>query len=113
MADPICRWRNPYVQTVIELIEFLPKEDLSKEGAREIVERDFPGFYRTPYQLACQLGLYYETESHYFPKFTFIPTEEEVNSYLINWVIHYCIPNPYTRGFDGIQPFSIHSKICR
>lgn len=60
MAGPICRWRNPYIQTVIEFIELLPKEELSKERAREIVERDFPDFYRTPYQLACQLVLYYE-----------------------------------------------------
>lgn len=113
MPDPICRWRNPYLQTVIELIQLLPKEELSKERAREIVERDSPDFYRTPYQLACQLGLYHETDGRYFPKFTFVPTEEDVYKYLTNWIIHYCIPNPYTRGFDGIQPFSIHSKICR
>lgn len=113
MADPICRWRNPYIQTVIELIELLPKEELSKERAREIVLNDFPDFYRTPYQLACQLGLYHETDGRYFPKFTYDPSEEEVRAYLTNWIVHYCIPNPYTRGFDGLQPFSIHAQICR
>jgi hypothetical protein len=57
MADPICRWRNPYIATVVELIELLPKEELSQERAREIVINTFADFFRTPYQLACQLGL--------------------------------------------------------
>jgi hypothetical protein len=113
MADPICRWRNPYIATLVELIQLLPKEELSQERAREIVTNTYPDFFRTPYQLACQLGLYHETNGRYFPKFTFSPSEEEINDYLTNWIVHYCIPNPYTRGFDGVQPFSIHSEICR
>jgi len=113
MADPICRWRNPYIETVLELIGILPKEELSQERAREIVINNFPDFYRTPYQLACQLGLYHETDGHYFPKFTYNPSEAEVYEYLKNWIIHYSIPNPYTRGFDDLQPFSIHSEICK
>ena len=114
MADPICRWRNPYVPTVIELIDLLPKEELLRTQARKIVEQRSPyEFYRTPYQLACQLGLYHETNGCYFPKFTFNPTEVEVKNYLTNWIIHYCVPNPYTNGFENIVPFSIHAEICR
>lgn len=113
MADPICRWRNPYIQTVIELINLLPKEELTQGKAREIVINNSPyDFYRTPYQLACQLGLYHETDGRYFPKFTYTPSEEEVYEYLTTWIIHYCVPNPYTRGFDRLQSFSIHSNIC-
>lgn len=113
MADPICRWRNPYINTVIELISILPKEELVKNQAREIVNNKSPyEFYRTPYQLACQLGLYHETDGRYFPKFTFEPNEEQVKKYLANWIIHYCIPNPYTNGFQGIKPFSIHAVLC-
>lgn len=114
MADPICRWRNPYINTVVELINILPKEELLQDRAREIVNGHSPyDFYRTPYQLACQLGLYHETGGRYFPKFTYTPTEDEVSQYLTNWIIHYAVPNPYTRGFDNIQPFSIHAEICR
>lgn len=114
MADPICRWRNPYLHTVVELINILPKEEMSQARAREIVTNNSTyDFYRTPYQLACQLGLYHETDGHYFPKFTFDPSEEEVLHYLTNWIIHYCVPNPYTRGFEGIEPFSIHAELCR
>jgi hypothetical protein len=114
MADPICRWRNPYLETVVELIEILPKEEHSKERARELVNSLSPyDFYRTPYQLACQLGLYHETDGRYFPKFTYTPTHAEVLEYLSNWIIHYSVPNPYTRGFDNLEPFSIHSQLCR
>lgn len=114
MADPICRWRNPYVPTVMELIDLLPKEELLRVQAREKVERRYPNnFYKTPYQLACQLGLYHETNGRYFPKFTFNPTEREVENYLSNWITHYCIPNPYTKGFENLEPFSIHAEICK
>lgn len=113
MADPICRWRNPYLDTVIELINLLPKEELPQQRAREIITHISPIFYRTPYQLACQLGLYYEINGRYFPKFTYTPTKDEVRHYLQNWIIHYCVPNPYTREFENLQPFSIHSEICK
>ena len=113
MADPICRWRNPYLPTVIELIGYLPKEELPQDVAREIVNFNYGGdFYRTPYQLACQLGLYHERDRFFFPKFTFDPTEDEVREYLQNWIIHYSVPNPYTRSLEDVPPFSIHSAIC-
>ena len=92
MADAICRWRNPYIDTVKELIEILPKTELTKERARAIVEAKFHNFYKTPYQLACQLGLYHETNGYYYPKFKHTPTDEELNEYLENWIIHYTVP---------------------
>jgi hypothetical protein len=114
MADPICRWRNPYLPTVMELIGLLPKEELPQSVARDIVNHNYGAdFYRTPYQLACQLGLYHETDGFYFPKFTFDPTEDEIQAYLENWIVHYSVPNPYTRSLQDVPPFSIHSEICR
>ncbi|MGE8377674.1 MAG: HNH endonuclease [Sphingobacterium sp.] len=113
MADPICRWRNPYINTVMELISVLPKQELSQQAARNIVSERFPDFYRTAYQLACQLGLYHENNERYFPKFIHTPTEQEVYNYLENWIIHYSVPNPYTRGFNNLDPISIHSAICK
>jgi len=113
MADPICRWRNPYAQTVFELISILPKEEMTKVRAREIVTELSPNFYRTPYQLACQLGLYHETDGYYFPKFTSTPNEDELNEYLTYWITHYSAPNPYTPSLSNQEPFSIHAEICR
>lgn len=114
MADPICRWRNPYIDTVIELISLLPKQELDQQIARNMFNGSSSyNFYKTPYQLACQVGLYYEAGGRFFPKFTYSPSRTEVEEYMTNWIIHYCIPNPYTNGFTNLQPFSIHEKICR
>lgn len=114
MADPICRWRNPYLKTVRELINVLPKGIMNSDEARIITNKNFGSeFFGTPYQLACQLGLYYEDNKVYFPKFSYNPTIEEVYIYLRNWITKYYVPNPYTKkGFDSIEPQSIHSKLC-
>ncbi len=114
MADPICRWRNPYIPTVLKLIELLPKYEQSEENARSYIKQSYEGdFFRTPYQLACQLGLYYFTNGYYFPKFTRIPNESEIQKYLENWLIHYTVPNPYTGSIpEHVEPFSLHGKIC-
>ena len=60
MADVICRWRNPSPKTVVELVSLLPKKPMSSKEFRKHVEAQEPDFFHTPYQLACQLGLYYE-----------------------------------------------------
>ena len=113
MADPICRWRNPSIGNVKSLISILPKVELCKDEARESVKLKNSGFYKTPYQLACQLGLYYEAKGRYFPKFSSIPEDEDLIRYLTNWIIRYSVPNPYTRGFSNMQPISVHSEICK
>lgn len=58
-------------------------------------------FFRTPYQLACQLGLYYESEEGYFfPRFDHDITTEEAEIYLFHWLPRYYIPNPYISKRD-------------
>src|SRR5690606_37882176 len=116
MADPICRWRNPFLHNDSELISILPKEEMTKEKARDITNArsHLKGdFYKTPYQLACQLGLYYENNGRYFPKFIHQPTEQEIFHYLQNWIKHYSVPNPYTKGFENLQSLSAHAELCR
>ena len=119
MADAICRWRNPYIDTVREFIEVLPKTELEKDQARVIIEDKWAEkynntFFHTAYQLACQLGLYHETNGFYYPKFKYTPTDDELNDYLKNWIVHYTFPNPYTKRLPNtLEPFSIHSRICK
>ena len=119
MADAICRWRNPYIDTVREFIEILPRIELVKEQARNIIEAKWAvkynnTFFHTAYQLACQLGLYHETNGYYYPKFKYTPTDNELNEYLETWIIHYTVPNPYTRSLpNNLETFSIHSRICQ
>lgn len=115
MADPICRWRNPYIKTVREFISVLPKTVMESQDFRKIMDQSSFGndFFRTPYQLACQLGLYYETDDRYYPRFNHDANILEVITYLKSWLIKYTVPNPYTRqGFDNLSPFIVHSKIC-
>lgn len=107
MADPICRWRNATPETVCEIIEALPKREMSEEEFREVMSKSNFGsdFFHTPYQLACQLALYYIDDNHiYHPRFSENITNEAADKYLHYWFRLYYIPNPYTKkGFDNLS----------
>lgn len=107
MADIICRWRNGTPKTVVELVNSMPHEVMSSDRFRDIMSTQWDGdFFRTPYQLACQLGLYYESEDGYFhPRFDHNITTEEAEEYLYHWLPRYYIPNPYIskKGFNDIE----------
>ena len=85
----------------------MPHEVLTSERFRNIMSTKWDGdFFRTPYQLACQLGLYYESEEGYFfPRFDHDITTEEAEIYLFHWLPRYYIPNPYIskKGFNNIE----------
>lgn len=102
MADPLCRWRNSTPKTVCELVSQLPKSQLPTADFRAAMKQSIYGesFFTTPYQLACQLGLYVEDNGQYIPRFCRDITENEASAYLDYWFRHYYVPNPYTkRGF--------------
>lgn len=107
MADIICRWRNGTPKTVAELVNSMPHEVMSSDSFRDIMSTQWDGdFFRTPYQLACQLGLYYESDDGYFhPRFDHDITTEEAEKYLYHWLPRYYIPNPYIskKGFNDIE----------
>ena len=106
MSDPICRWRNATPKTICEIVESLPKTEMTNEEFRKYMAESKWGkmFLQTPYQLACQTGLYYIDEDNiYHPRFTENISEEEADSYLFNWFRNYYVPNPYTRGFEKLD----------
>lgn len=106
MSDPICRWRNATPKTICEIVESLPKTEMTNEDFRKYMSESKWGkmFLQTPYQLACQTGLYYIDEDNiYHPRFTENISEEEADSYLFNWFRNYYVPNPYTRGFEKLD----------
>ena len=107
MADAICRWRNGTPKTVVELVNSIPHERMLIDVFRSYMENRWGGdFFRTPYQLACQLGLYCEAEDgYYYPRFDHDIDEKEAEDYLFFWFPRYYVPNPYTRkdGFQGID----------
>lgn len=103
MADPICRWRNSSIKQVVEFNILLPLSTCTKKEARAVVEHRwavFGGkdFFQTPYQLAAQMGLYYEDDQFFYPRFDKLISIEEATDYMEYWGKHYYAPNPYTRS---------------
>ena len=105
-SDPICKWRTTSVETVVELVGFLPKHKMSKDSFRYYMRDCYNGaFFRTPYQLALQLGLYYEDNNEFIPRFDHDITKDEAFAYLHKWAKLYYVPNPFTkRGFINVYP---------
>ena len=105
-SDAICNWRNASLDTVVELVSFLPKQRMSKECFRYRMSSLYDGaFFRTPYQLALQLALYYEDDREYIPRFDHDISSEEARQYMQKWIQRYYVPNPFTkRGFINIVP---------
>ena len=65
MADPICRWRNATPKTICEIVETLPKNEMSESEFRLIMNQSKwkESFFRTVYQFALQTSLYYIDEN--------------------------------------------------
>lgn len=103
MADPICRWRNSSIKQVVEFNILLPLSPCTKKEARTVVEHRWAAFggkefFQTPYQLAAQMGLYYEDDQFFYPRFDKLISIEEATDYMDYWGKHYYAPNPYTRS---------------
>lgn len=62
MADPLCRWRNFTPETICEIVKSLPKDVMPINAFRSYMANSIwtSDFFRTAYQYACQLALYYE-----------------------------------------------------
>lgn len=108
MADIICRWRNGTPKTVVELVNSMPHKIMPNEEFRSFMQNSVWGseFFHTPYQLACQLGLYCEAEDGlYYPRFEHDINEDEAKEYLEYWMPRYYVPNPYVgrNGFNDID----------
>lgn len=107
MSDPICRVQNPYPKNVVKLINNLPHSEMSNDNFKEFIKKSeygYDSFFKTYYQLACQLGLYYiDKQNVYHPRFLENITENQTEKYLILWFSKYYVPNPYTRGFSQLK----------
>lgn len=107
MSDPICRVQNPYPKNVVKLVKNLPHQEMTNESFKKYMTKSEYGadsFFKTYYQLACQLGLYFIDDKQIFhPRFQRDITEKEALNYLMLWFSRYYVPNPYTRGFIALQ----------
>lgn len=106
MADPICRWRNVTVKQVCEFTQVLPHEPMEKALAHDVIKKNWfewdgsNNFFKTPYQLAVALGLYYEDNETFYPRFDHALSFEEAKTYILGWVRRYYVPNPYTESVN-------------
>jgi hypothetical protein len=86
----------------------MPHKTMPNEEFRSFMQNSVWGseFFHTPYQLACQLGLYCEAEDGlYYPRFDHDINEDEAKEYLEYWMPRYYVPNPYVgrNGFNDID----------
>lgn len=97
MADIICRWRNGTPENIVELVNSMPHVKMTHKEFRNSMKDKWGGeFFTSPYQLACQLGLYCEAEDgFYYPRFDHDITRKEAELYLYHWMPRYYVPNPY------------------
>ena len=114
MADIICRWRNGTPKNVMELANSIPHVKMKIEHFRKAMSDKWNGsFFTSQYQLACQLGLYYESEDGYFyPRFDHDITEQEAEIYLFHWLPRYYVPNPYV-GKDGFNNITCPTYVLK
>lgn len=108
MADPICRWRNSSIKQIMEFNTLFPLCKTNKKVARELVEKRWnilggADFFTTPYQLAAQMGVYYEDYQNMYPKFSKYISLEEAQQYMRNWGKKYYAPNPYTKSLQQTE----------
>ena len=105
MADPICRWRNSSAKQLLEFNALIPFHVLPIKQAREIIENrwicfGYHDFFSAPYQLAVQMGLYYEDNDYFYPRFEKPLVFEEAIEYMSRWAKLYYAPNPYTPSMN-------------
>lgn len=108
MADPICRWRNSSVKQVVEFNGLFPFCAMERNQARSLVEKRWSiiggsAFFTTPYQLAAEMGMYYEDDTYLYPRFSSLISYEDALEYMLTWGKKYYAPNPYTKSMSYDQ----------
>lgn len=106
MADPICRWRNVLPKQVCLFNLVLPHHTMAVDEAKAYTENNYTllttsgEFFRTPYQLASQLAMYYVDDGNMYVRFHKLLGIEAAIKYLERWSKLYYFPNPYTGSMD-------------
>ena len=89
----------------MEFNSLFPLRSIEKNEGRRIVEKNWAllggsSFFTTPYQLAAQMGLYYEDDVYMYSRFDKLVSLDEGLTYLNNWGKRYYAPNPYTKSMQ-------------
>ena len=93
----MCRVANATPEKVCEYVRILPKEPMSSEAFRTLMERtQGKAWFQNIHQAPEQWGLYCLTEDGYIPRFRRDITLDEAAAYLKIWIRNYPLINPYT-----------------
>lgn len=111
---PFARFRNFTVENLKALLKVYPDEagKMVWSEAKEEIELVSPGYKRTSYQQACQLGLE-DRGGERFRIQTYLYTfdDENLQRYLEFWLKTYYAPNPYVKSED--EPLLIYCEIVK
>lgn len=112
--SPFARFRNFTIDNMKALLEVYPDmaEKLTWSEASGLIEGISPGYKRTSYQQACQLGLedrggdYFRVQSYLYSF-----DDENLLKYLEFWMKTYYAPNPYINSDD--KPMLIFCELVK
>lgn len=110
---PLVRWRNftlKNLKTILEIIPDLPQE-LSRKEMIDQIETNMPGYRRTAYQFACQLGIECRGEQFKVQNYLYILNDQGLEKYLKFWLKNYVTPNPYVKADDSVDPINIYYEL--
>lgn len=112
---PVVRWRNFTLPTFKAILNIYPdlSQKVPRQAANELLENAFPGYKKTVYQYACQLGLEDRSVDYLrVQEYLFTFSDENLERYLRFWTQTYYAPNPYVRG-EGETPVMIYLEAAR
>lgn len=98
--SPFARFRNFTTDNLKALLEVYP--DLSEKSTwKEVGDSIGPGYKKTSYQQACQLGLEDRSDKR-FKMHTYLYTfdDDYLEKYMRFWIKTYYAPNPYVNSDD-------------
>lgn len=98
--SPFARFRNFTTDNLKALLEVYP--DLSEKSTwKEVGDSIGPGYKKTSYQQACQLGLEDRSDKS-FKMHTYLYTfdDDYLDKYMRFWIKTYYAPNPYVNSDD-------------
>lgn len=112
---PVVRWRNFTLPNFKEVLNIYPdlSRNVPRQAANDLLEDAFPGYKKTAYQFACQLGLEDRSVDYLrIHNYLFTFSDENLERYLRFWIQTYYAPNPYVRG-EGEAPVLIYHEALR
>lgn len=110
---PFARYKNFTIVNLKALLEVYPDmaRSISWSEAKDFAEEKLPGYKKTAYQQACQLGLEDRSKDSFrIHNYLYTFDDENLSKYLEFWFKTYYAPNPYVDSQD--EAFLLYCRLC-